>query len=299
MYRLLQFRWIISLCIILGCIWMLHPPQPALTMPQVDLKPIDLAQAPIAQPPAPQTINFERHFQDLGIEGSILIYDAQRDRAYQHNPRRNAQAFLPASTFKIFNAMVALETGAIANELSILTWDGIQREIPAWNRDLNLKEAFKLSAVWFYQVLARRAGYEQMQKWIKQAEYGNQTIGSPADIDKFWLEGDLRITPQQQVNFLQRLYRNDLPFSARSLSLVKELMILEQTPAYTLRGKTGWIGVGTTQRIEPEIGWLVGYLEKGDAVYFFATNIDIRNDKDPAARMEVTRRCLKELVPLG
>lgn len=192
--------------------------------------------------------------------------------------------------------LIALETGVIADEIAVLTWDGIQRKIPEWNRDLNMREAIKLSAIWFYQVLARRVGHEQMQKWVTQARYGNQKIGGKDDIDKFWLEGELRITPQEQIQFLRRLYNNDLPFSKRSLSMVKDIMLMEQTPDYTIRGKTGWVGF--VDNVTPKIGWYVGYLEKGKNVYFFATNIDIRNKKDPSARIDLTRRCFKELAVL-
>jgi beta-lactamase class D len=189
--------------------------------------------------------------------------------------------------------LIALETGVISDEIAVLTWDGIQRKQPEWNRDLNMREAINLSAIWFYQVLARRVGHERMQKWVTQVGYGNQKIGSKEDIDKFWLRGELRTTPEQQIQFLRRFYNHDLPFSKRSLDLVKKIMILEKTPDYTITGKTGWVGFD--DGVKPQIGWLVGYLERGKNVYFFATNIEIRKDKDASARMEITRRCFKDL----
>ncbi len=255
-----------------------------------------ITQSAIEAPPAvkiAQNIDFERHFQDLGIEGSIIIEDSNNNQIYQHNPQRNETAFLPASTFKILNSLIALETGVIPDEIAVLTWDGISRKFPQWNRDLNMREAIKLSAIWFYQVLARRIGYERMQQWVTEVGYGNQQIGSSEDIDKFWLQGELRITPQQQIEFLRRLYNNELPFSERALSIVKDIMIMEQTPDYTITGKTGWVGVDND--VVPKIGWYVGYLKKGENPYFFATNIDIQNEQDPSARLELTRRCFKEL----
>lgn len=241
-------------------------------------------------------INFSKHFRELGVEGSILIYDLRNKRVFQHNPERNATAFSAASTFKILNSLISLETKVITDEIAVLTWDGIQRDLPAWNRDLNMREAFKLSAVWFYQVLARRVGYERMQQWVTQVQYGNQTIGGKDDIDKFWLNGLLKVTPQQQIQFLHRLYNNDLPFSERTLSIVKDIMIYEKTPDYTIRGKTGWYGFGN--QMIPNVGWYIGYLEKGDNTYFFAINIAIRNEKDPAARIELMRRCFKDIAVL-
>jgi beta-lactamase class D len=240
---------------------------------------------------AAQKIDFGRHFQALGVEGSILIYDANNNQTFHHNPQRNQTAFLPASTFKILNSLISLETGVIPDEIAVLTWDGVIREIPEWNHDLNMREAFKRSAVWFYQVLARRVGHERMQKFVTEAGYGNQKIGGKEDIDKFWLQGALRITPQQQIQFLNRLYKDDLPFSKRSLSIVKDIMVVEQTPDYTIRAKTGVTMLGVT----PEIGWYVGYLEKGKNVYFFAVNMDIRSKKDLPIRKELMRLCFKDL----
>jgi beta-lactamase class D len=254
--------------------------QPARSMPAI-------AQADLANP------NFAKHFQNLGIEGSIVIYDLKGDRTFQHNPKRNSTAFLPASTFKILNSLIALETKAIPDELALLTWDGIPRAIPDWNRDLNLREAYKLSTVWFYQVLARRVGYSTMQKWVTAAQYGNQTIGKSEDIDKFWLQGELRITPQEQTRFLRRLYANELPFSQKTIAKVKDLMIMEQTPDYTIRGKTGWVGFEDSTK--PQVGWVVGYVEKGTNVYFFAVNVDLKKKLDASARMSLMRHCLKDL----
>lgn len=283
------FRLISITFILLGCI-ILTTLQGIASSPDI----------PVIQPSPSieiaQNINFSRHFQDLGVEGSIIIYDSKNDRTFQHNPARNSTAFPVASTFKILNSLISLETGVIADELAILTWDGIPRMIPEWNRDLNLREAFKLSAVWFYQVLARRVGYDRMKQWITQVKYGNQNIGEKDNIDNFWLEGKLQITPQQQIEFLQRLYRNDLPFSPRSLAIVKDIMVNEKTPDYTIRAKTGWFGFG--KEGITNIGWYVGYIEKGANVYYFATNIDIRNKQDPAARLELTRRCFKDLAVL-
>lgn len=247
----------------------------------------------VAQQSAPVEKRFAQHFQDLGVEGAIIIHDVNQNVTYQHNRDRNRQAFLPASTFKILNALIALETGVIPNDVAVLTWDGIERMVPAWNQDLNLGRAFNLSAVWFYQVLARRIGHDRMQQWVSAAGYGNQTIGNPSAIDSFWLEGDLRITPQQQIDFLQRLYQSELPFSEEAIATVKDIMIVERTPDYTLRAKTGWAGFGEAD--QTQIGWYVGYLEQGENVYLFATNIDMRQDSDGPVRLELTRRCLSDL----
>ncbi|MGI2904797.1 class D beta-lactamase [Tolypothrix sp. VBCCA 56010] len=246
-----------------------------------------ITQHPVIAAQAP---DLGRHFREFKLSGSILIYDLNKNRTYEHNPQRNATAMTPGSTFKIFNAMVALETGIMPNDVAVLTWDGIRRDIDVWNQDTNLRQAFKDSTVWFYQVLARRAGHERMQQFIDKVGYGNRQIGTAEDIDRFWLQGPLKITPASQIEFLQRLYRNKLPFSQRTMDLVKDIMVREQTPDYTLRGKTGWLN-----STKPELGWFVGYLEKNKNVYFFATTIDMNKATDAPARIEITRRSLKDL----
>ncbi|MFB2970276.1 class D beta-lactamase [Aerosakkonema sp. BLCC-F183] len=237
-----------------------------------------------------QKIDLGQSFRDLGVDGSIVIYDKNNARFYEHNPSRNTTAFLPASTFKIFNALVSLETGVIPDDVAVLTWDGIKREIPAWNRDTNLRQAFKDSTVWFYQVLARKIGYPRMQQFIDRVGYGNRQIGTAEQIDRFWLEGPLQITPKQEIEFLRQLEGNNLPFSERTLELVKDIMIVERTPTYTLRGKTGW-----ANKVNPNIGWFVGYLQQNNNIYFFATNLAMSNANDAPKRLEITRRSLKVL----
>jgi beta-lactamase class D len=247
------------------------------------------------EPNIEQQVDFQQHFESLGVNGSTIIYDLNQDRFYQHNGDRNNTAFLPASTYKIPNSLIALETGVIKNDVDVLTWDGIERgladaPIDEWNQDLNMRLAFKYSAVWFYQVLARKIGHQRMQDLVTKISYGNQNIGGKEDIDKFWLEGELRITPRQQIDFLRRLQQNDLPFAQKNIDLVKDIAIAEETDNYVLRGKTG---IATS--VTPQIGWYVGYLEQNNNVYFFATNIDVVNDQDITARLEVTKLCLQDL----
>ena len=237
-----------------------------------------------------QRLNCASYFREQNIQGSIIIFDRNKNLFYQDNNSRNETGFLPASTFKIFNSLVALETGVIKDELAILTWDGIKRDFDFWNRDYNMRQAIKYSAVWFYQVLARKIGHQRMQEYINKVGYGNRNIGLEKDLDHFWLSGKLRITPKEQINFLRRLYAGNLPFSERSMNIVKDILIVEQTPEYTLRAKTGW-----TTAPKPDLGWYVGYLEQNDNVYFFATNIDIVKPEDAKARLSITRRCLQDL----
>jgi len=228
--------------------------------------------------------DFGKYFQQAGVKGSFLLYDLNRNQYFVYNTKRANTRYVPASTFKIFNSLVALETGVVKDENEVIKWDRVKREIPQWNQDHTMKTAIKVSAVWFYQELARRIGENRMQNYINLTNYGNRDIGG--GIDKFWLQGDLRISPKEQIDFLVKLHTNKLPFSPRAIAIVKNIITTEKTDNYVLRGKTGW---------EKTVGWYVGYLERDGNTYFFATQLDIVQAKDTKARIEITRNILKDM----
>jgi beta-lactamase class D len=237
--------------------------------------------------------DLQRHFSAAGLKGTFVLLDAQTGRRLRSDPERARTRFLPASTFKIPNTLIALETGVAPGPDFALSWDAkaAPREAwwpESWARDHTLQTALPASVVWFYQEIARRIGLDRMQSWLNRLDYGNRDISG--GIDQFWLRGGLRISPDEQVDFLRRFYSGKLPVSERSTRIVKDLLVLEETPAWRLSGKTGWAG-----NVQPQIGWLVGYLERGKDVYFFATNIEIRKDEDRNARLAVTKAILRDL----
>lgn len=213
--------------------------------------------------------NLAQNLQEAKSEGCFILYDLKRDRYIRYNSQHCQKRFIPASTFKIFNSLVALETNAIADENTVIAWNGVSNQsFPAWNQDQTMRTAFTRSVVWFYQDLARRIGKERMTKYIQAASYGNQDIEDK--IDTFWLKGKLRISPEEQIKFLVRLYKEDLPFSPAVMQTVKDVMVIERQDNYTLRGKTGW---GQDVDSMKNIGWYVGYLERDNNVYFYALNM--------------------------
>jgi beta-lactamase class D len=228
-------------------------------------------------------------FDEYNHEGCFVLFDLNKNEFLKYNPERCSERFIPASTFKIFNSLAALESGVIKDENEIIEWDSVKRFYDMWNQDLNLKQAFKFSAVWFYQEFARRIGEEKMKKYITEIHYGNEDISG--GIDLFWLEGGLRISPDEQIDFLRKIYNNETSFSQRSIDILKKIMIYEQTNEYILRAKTGW-----GMRFETQVGWFVGYIEKGDNVYFFATNLETKNpDEGFRSRIEISYEILREL----
>ena len=240
--------------------------------------------------------DFSLYYDQYHVKGSFTMYDPQANKFIFYKLDQSNQPFIPASTFKICNSLIGLETGVIPDENFVIPWDSISRN-NLWDQDQDLKSAFKNSTVWYYQELARRVGGEQMKHWIDTTFYGN--ADTSGGIDQFWLTGSLRITPMEQINFLQRLHDDRLPFSQRSMDIVKNIMIAKDTLDYIVRAKTGW-GIQGNENI----GWYVGYLEKQDKVYYFANciqadtnamrDVQLRSEFD-LARREIVYKILDKL----
>lgn len=216
--------------------------------------------------------DFKKYYDQFNVEGSFVLYDPQADKYIFYNKDQFEQEFSPASTYKICNSLIGLETGVIKDENFVIPWDSITRQNPDWNSDHDLKAAFKNSTVWYYQELARRVGGQQMKYWLDKASYGN--ADTSGGIDKFWLTGGLRISPQQQIDFVKRLHDNQLPFSQRSMDIVKNIMITNVASDYIVRAKTGWGGNGSK-----DIGWYVGYIETKGNVYYFVNCVQMDTQK--------------------
>ena len=235
-------------------------------------------------------------FDKNGMYGTILILDPAQNRTYGYNPARWDSGYLPASTFKIANLLIGLETGVVDTNY-IFRWNGEKRRLPQWDRDLNLQEAFRVSCVPCFQELARKIGPDHMRSYLGKMNYPGMDVQSD-NIDLFWLEGNSRITPRQQVDFVRRLYEEKLPLKKSAMEAVKAIMVNEITPEYTLSGKTGW-----AIRNGNNYGWFVGWLEVKGKVYFIATLVEPKNqevvDDFAAARKLVTMEVLRRfsLVP--
>lgn len=236
-----------------------------------------------------ERIELKKYFDEYGHDGCFVLYNLKQDSYLKYNSKRCAERFIPASTFKIFNSLVGLETGVVKNEFEVFKWDSVMRFYDKWNQDMDMENAFKYSAVWYYQELARRIGHEKMKKYIMDNHYGNEDISG--GIDLFWLDGGIRISADEQIEILKKLYNNKLDFSQRTLDIVKRIMIYDQTKEYTIRAKTGW-----AVRVKDQVGWFIGYVEKGSDVYFFATNLQSKEPEEGfVSRKEITLKILKEL----
>ncbi|AXP79631.1 Beta-lactamase OXA-10 precursor [Mariniflexile rhizosphaerae] len=236
---------------------------------------------------------FQTIIDSANVNGAILIYDLEADRYYSNNFEWTKKGNLPASTFKIANSIIALETGIVENDSTLFKWNGEKRRLKNWEQDLIFRDAFHLSCVPCYQEIARKIGVKKMSEHLGKLEYGTMKVDS-TNIDTFWLEGDSKINQFQQIDFLNRLYQSELPISERTEVIIKRMMTIEENDEYKLSGKTGW-----SIRNGNNNGWFVGYIESQSKTYFFATNVEPKEqfemDMFPMIRKDVTHKAFGQM----
>jgi beta-lactamase class D len=213
-----------------------------------------------------------------GREGCFILQEGGTTRPLERLGTLCAERVSPCSTFKIPNSLIGLETDVIADESTVLKWDGVKRDRAEWNRDHTLASAIKVSAVWYYQELARHVGAERMQKLVSAIPYGNADISG--GIDRFWLGGSLQVSPDEQAAFLERLRLSRLPFSERSQRIVRDILVQESPGPVVYRGKTGSCGFDGA----PDHGWWVGWVEKDGKATVFVTLVRGEESFGPVAR---------------
>ncbi len=235
-------------------------------------------------------------FEEENVVGTFAVREVGSAQTLVWDRDRAERARLPASTFKILNSMIILQTQVVGDVDELVPWDGVERDIEVWNQDHSLRSGIEVSAVWMYQALARQVGDARMAEWVAAADYGNTDIGG--GIDEFWLRGDLRISPLEQLDFLEQMVTGSLPFDADVVADVREIIVREQGNGWSWSHKTG-----TALAAEPTLGWLVGTTDHADRTWVFAMNIDLEGPElatqiDPQVRQMVSRRILEDVGAL-
>ena len=231
------------------------------------------------------------YFDSAQVTGCFGLFNNGQNNFIIYNlPRYRDSFYTPASTFKIVNSLVGIQTGVIRDENMVIKWDGVKRWNADWNRDLTMREAFAVSAVPYYQEVARRIGRDTMKLWVDSLGYGNRNISGP--IDSFWLNNTLKVRPDEELGLVKKLYFNQLPFFQRTQEIVQAVMLREENSNYKLYYKTGW------GRLENGhgLGWIVGCIEENKHPYFFVLNIESPDENAiPAVRMKLLRDIMTHL----
>ena len=234
--------------------------------------------------------SLKKYFDSAEVDGCFSMVNNQTGAVTVYNMKLDTQRFSPASTFKIVNSLIGLETGRITGPDMVIKWDGEKRWNANWNKDLTMKEAFKVSAVNYYQEVARRIGRDTMKRWIDSLHYGNMDISGP--IDSFWLNNKLKISPDEQLGLVKKLYFDKLPFSKTAQQIVRDVMLQEDNTMYKLSYKTGW---GFDEQ-DHALGWVTGWIEENRHVYFFVLLVKspVRDTDMIKLRMKILKGILAQ-----
>ena len=230
-------------------------------------------------------------FESNDYDFSMLVYDLDQNSYLYYNDSLIKKNYTPASTFKIVNTIIGLENGIIDSANYLMKWDGIKRENTKWNADQTLGEAFRNSTIWYFQRLAKQIGQDKMQAGLELLNYGNKTIGD--SIDQFWLDGTLKISMQDQVEFLTNIIKRKYKLKANTYDCLFQIMKYNLSYQYVVYCKSGW-----GQDRGQDVAWLVGMLIKNGKQYAFATLITTNDYKKmdlATLRYKVAMACFATL----
>lgn len=225
-------------------------------------------------------------FAQHDVTGAFVLLDVATGQHFVVNENFAAPRRIPASTFKIVNSLIALETGAVQDTDEIIPYGGGRVPVAAWAKDMSMRDAIVVSNVPIYQELARRVGLRNYRKWLSKLSYGNGSVGT--DVETFWLKGPLQISPVEQSEILAKLAQGQLPMSKRNQSLVRDILKAGVQGDSLLFAKSGW-----TISPDPDIGWYVGWVKDAGQLYTFALVMEIHDKRDAALRKELALEFLQ------
>ncbi|MED1469857.1 penicillin-binding transpeptidase domain-containing protein [Bacillus salipaludis] len=237
------------------------------------------------------------YYEDLsryftGYDGTFLLYDIKKKKYTIYNKKKSNKQVSPNSTFKIPHALFGLDKKVLQDEITLFKWDGTIYPFEAWNQDQTLTSAVQNSVIWYFQDVAQQLGPKNEQVYLNSISYGNKDISG--GLTNFWLQSSLKISPLEQLNFLKRFYTYQLPFSKRTIDLVKKILVIDHKNGALLSGKTGTGWANGEINGTPINGWFIGYVEKKGETYIFTTNIEADHNASSSKAKDITLRILKD-----
>jgi len=233
--------------------------------------------------------------------GCFLLHDLTSGKQREVGPESCAHALVPASTFKIPHALIALQTGVVSDPDAEVPWDGTKMWNPAWERPHSLATAIRDSVVWLFQRTAVAIGRERMHEFLTTMRYGNTAV--TGELTTFWLDdGSLRITGDQQLDFLVRMFRRELHIDRAHVDTLERMMLTdaalmrsrlpddEPVPATqaTIHAKTG---------TDQGVSWWVGRVKGPAGDFVFVSRVE--SDAPPSKKSLAMSAGIKALQQAG
>lgn len=216
--------------------------------------------------------SLQQYFDKYKVAGTFGIFDNALGEFTIYNLSRFADsAYLPASTFKVVNSLIGLETGVVANDSTVIKWNGVATSRPQCDQDLPMYQAFRSSCVPWFQELARRIGKDTMQHFLDTLGYGGRYGRATVNkLDTFWLDNSVKVTADEQIGLVKKLYFDQLPFKKWTQRVVKSMMLMENNNNYSLSYKTGM----AYRENGNSIGWIIGWIVENKHPYPFVLQIE-------------------------
>lgn len=233
----------------------------------------------------------KKYFDSRNVEGCFTMLDNSNSKVTVYNMKYDTMRITPFSSFNVFAALVGLETGKVVNDSMIIRWDGVRRPVKDWNRNLTMREAVKVGSVPYFQEVVRRVGYDTMKIFIDSVGYGNKMMGEP--LDSFWLNNTLKISPDEQLGLMKKLYFDQLPFRKSVQESLRQAMLMEDNTSY----KLSYITADGIDGAGEKIGWVAGWIEENNHPFFFVTFVRAKSADTNVhtEQVNITRDVLKHL----
>ena len=248
-----------------------------------------------SQEPEPEIIEAAWSEYFNGFNGAAVLYDPSGMRYTVFNSDLAQTRRSPCSTFKIISSLIALENGILVPEDSTREWSGEIFWNEKWNRDIDFTDAFHESCVWYFRELTDDVGQEIVQEELNKLQYGNcdisdwegrlNTNNSNRALTGFWIESSLLISPKEQTEVMERIFKESSPYLEETRESLKQVMLVadRDTSGINIYGKTG---MGKRDGITVD-AWFTGFAEKAEEnVYFciYLGKTDSMNVSSAAAK---------------
>lgn len=224
-----------------------------------------------------------------GYNGSFVLYDPSKNQYKIYNRKMSEQRVSPNSTYKIYSALFALEKNVISPNNNEQIWDGTVYPFKEWNTNQNLSTALGSSVNWYFQNIDQKVGKKQLQYYLDKINYGNEDLSG--NLDSYWIESSLKISPIEQVQILYAFDENTFGFKEENIRAVKSAILIDEQKHRQLYGKTG-TGSINGKNIN---GWFIGLVKKGDHTFYFAVNIqNNRGHANGSKAADIARQILRD-----
>jgi beta-lactamase class D len=233
-------------------------------------------------------------FRDRGVEGSLVVYDAQGRRITRVGGERSGERVAPGTVFGLPAALLALQHGAMELD-EAFPWDGTEHADPAWNQDHDLRSGLAAGAPWVVEGVAARV---PAGAWGRElGRYGNRqfTGGGRA----FWQDGDLGISADEKMAWLVDVIRDrSVPPGVRAdgsridpVRALAHLLEREEREGIRMHALGGWNGSPGGG-----VGWKVGWVEGPEGLVLFALNLSLPDGQAGPVAPDLPAELARELL---